>query len=329
MKFNLKIVENKSKYFLVSAAIIVLALILGIIYALTGNGFAKLGMEFQGGYSLNIQYGTKLTAENYNEYYAELKDIVENVKDTNGNPYNIKIGSNIMQGSDTTTAIQIKYRAIGDEDSMDIVNAAIKEAILEQNTHNASIGTSNIVTASVSSRLLSSALYSMLFAMALMLIYVAFRFELVSAYVAILSILHDVLIMTAFMIIFHIEINSTFIAAIITILGYSINNTIIIFDRLRDLNKNKEKGTMPNYLANKAVNDSLNRTINTSFTTLITITLVAVIGVPSIRIFAFPIIIGLISGLYSSNCISPSIWSIFRNHDYKRAQEAKSKKIKA
>lgn len=334
MKSNLKIVENKKKYFIVSAAIVVLALIMGLIYALTGNGFAKLSMEFQSGYSLNVVFGTDLSRENYDETYAAVKDVVENLKDSKDEPYNIVIGSNIMQGKDETAAIQIKFKPIGSDEYMVDVVDELKAALTEKffsgaNEFSGHVENSGLVTPQVSSELLASALYSVICAMVLMLIYVAFRFELTSAYVAILSILHDVAIMTAFMIIFHIEIGSSFIAAIITILGYSINNTIIIFDRLREVNKNKEKGALPNALANKAVNDVLSRTINTTFTTLITITLVAIIGVPSIRIFALPIIVGLISGLYSSNCISPSIWSIFRNHDLKRARETKIKKAKA
>lgn len=332
MKFNLKVVEQKKKYFFVSAAIIIFALIMGLIYTLTGESFVNLGMDFTGGHTITINLSTRLTTKNYDEYYANVKDVVENLEDDKGVSYGIKIGSNIMQGKDDKAAIQIKFRSVGSAEYMETtVIPAVKEALTDEffsETHG-TVKYDGVMTAAASSELLASALYSIICAMVLMLIYVGFRFELTSAYVAILSILHDVAIMTSFMIIFHIEINATFIAAVITILGYSINNTIIIFDRLREINKNKVKGTLPNDLANKAVNDSLSRTINTTFTTLITISLVAILGVPSIRIFALPIIVGLISGLYSSNCISPSIWSIFRNHDLKRANEMKTKKAKA
>ena len=116
--------------------------------------------------------------------------------------------------------------------------------------------------------------------------------------------------------IFHIEINSTFIAALITILGYSINNTIIIFDRVRENIKfyaNKRlngKLVKPAYIANKSVQETIWRSINTTLTTLIMIAMVAIIGVTDIRIFALPIIFGLLAGIYSSVFMAPTIWAM-------------------
>ena len=110
-----------------------------------------------------------------------------------------------------------------------------------------------------------------------------------------------------------IEINSTFIAALITILGYSINNSIIVFDRVRENMKSSyAKNMSAEDIANKSVKETLLRSINTTITTLIMIGMIAIIGVRDIRIFAFPIIIGLFAGTFSSIFIAPSLWALFQ-----------------
>ena len=154
-----------------------------------------------------------------------------------------------------------------------------------------------------------------------MLVYIVIRFELLSGLAAVVALAHDMLMMVCFMAIFHIELNSSFIAALITVLGYSINNTIIIFDRVREnmrfmFGKKGPNGKLikPAYIANKSVQETVWRSINTTITTLITISLVAIIGVSSIRIFALPIIFGLISGTYSSIFLAPTIWSMLASY---------------
>ena len=133
----------------------------------------------------------------------------------------------------------------------------------------------------------------------------------------------------------HIEINSTFIAALITILGYSINNSIIIFDRVREnMRSVYAKDMTSEQIANKSVRETLMRSINTTITTLIMIVMVAILGVTDIKIFAFPIIIGLISGTFSSIFIAPSLWALFqrvgkknKNNDNKPDYKKTKKKV--
>lgn len=133
--------------------------------------------------------------------------------------------------------------------------------------------------------------------------------------------------MFSFMAIFHIEISSTFIAALITILGYSINNTIIVFDRIRENSKSLYyKNSTATFIANQSIRETLMRSINTSITTLITIAMVAIIGVPSIRVFALPIIAGLLAGTFSSIFISPSIWAMWKDRKRKLPKSDKEKK---
>jgi len=147
-------------------------------------------------------------------------------------------------------------------------------------------------------------------AAALILVYVAIRFEILSGVAAVIALIHDLLVMSAFMIIFRIQVNSSFVAALITILGYSINNTIVLFDRVRE----NEKGYLlrdasPTELINTSVKDTLTRSINTTITTLITIVLLAIFGLSQMREFAMPIIFGLLAGAYSSVFVAPCLWA--------------------
>lgn len=167
--------------------------------------------------------------------------------------------------------------------------------------------------ATVSSELIFTAVLAVVLALIFMLCYIGLRFQLSSGIACILALFHDIIIMFSAMAIFRIEINSTFIAALITILGYSINNSIIVFDRVRENMKAVgAKNMTPEDIANKSVKETLLRSINTTITTLIMIGMIAIIGVRDIRIFAFPIIIGLFAGTFSSIFIAPSLWALFQ-----------------
>ena len=158
--------------------------------------------------------------------------------------------------------------------------------------------------------LLKNAILSVLIASALMLIYIAFRFDLNSGLAAVFGLIHDVLIMLSFMVIFRsvIQMNSSFIAAALTIVGYSINNTIVIFDRIRE-NAKKMPNAPREEVSNVSIKESLGRTVCTTVTTLITIVALCILGGASIREFALPIIVGILSGVYSANMINPYIWA--------------------
>lgn len=194
--------------------------------------------------------------------------------------------------------------------------ATVNEVMAIADNYGGMVSDGGQTSSTVSSEILKSALLAVSVALLLMLVYIIIRFELLSGIAAVLALLHDILIMVCCMGIFHIEINSTFIAALITILGYSINNTIIIFDRVRENIKfyaNKRlngKLVKPAYIANKSVQETIWRSINTTLTTLIMIAMVAIIGVTDIRIFALPIIFGLLAGTYSSVFMAPTIWAM-------------------
>lgn len=167
------------------------------------------------------------------------------------------------------------------------------------------------VSATVGSELLGSSLQALLIAAVLMLIYISFRFELLSGLSAVLALVHDVLVMLSMYAIFRLPVNTSFIAAMLTIIGYSINATIVIFDRVRENTKYLKKETFSN-IVNTSIWQSMGRSVNTSVTTLITIVMVYILGVTSVREFALPIIIGIVCGTYSSIFLAGSFWCLLR-----------------
>ena len=183
-------------------------------------------------------------------------------------------------------------------------------------------GDVNYVGPVAGATLLKNAFISVLLASVLMLVYIAFRFDFNSGVAAVFGLLHDVLMMLAFMVLLRhfVQMNSSFIAAMLTIVGYSINNTIVIFDRIRE-NARKMPTAAREDVVNRSVKECLGRTINTTLTTLITIVALYVLGVDSIKEFALPIIIGILSGVYSANMINGYVWAALEER--RRAPKAK------
>ena len=168
--------------------------------------------------------------------------------------------------------------------------------------------------------LIKNAIISILIASGAILVYIWIRFELKSGISAVIALMHDVLVMIAVTAIIGIQINSSFIAAILTILGYSINDTIVIFDRIRENIKRMGSKAAMAEIVDKSINESIVRTLNTSITTIFAISALYILGVESIRDFTLPILVGLVSGTYSSLFIASPIWA---------AWDKKSKKLKA
>ena len=295
-------VKNRSKVCLIiSAAIMVIALIMTI----TGNGI-NLGIDFEGG--LSMQYDLKTAAN---------KDDVETVLNGMGiSSYTVTV-----QGSGNNE-INVRIKDVAKDDIQN-VQAEFEKGIQEKYPDAASIGDVNYVGPVAGATLVRNAIVSVLLASVLMLIYIAIRFDLNSGLSAVFGLLHDVLIMLSFMVIFRsvIQMNSSFIAAALTIVGYSINNTIVIFDRIRE-NAKKMPNAPKEEITNRSIRESLGRTICTTVTTLITIVALCILGVASIREFALPIIVGILSGVYSANMINGYVWAFLE--EKRRSRKAKA-----
>jgi preprotein translocase SecF subunit len=184
------------------------------------------------------------------------------------------------------------------------------------------------VTAGYSSKLLENALLALAVALVLIMIYIVFRFELRSGIIAVVALFHNVLIMIALTAMLRIQINAPFVAAVITIVAYSINDIIVIFDRIRE-NKIKPlyKGFSYGEIANISIKENLTRTFNTFFTTIVTITILVIISVSEIQEFALPIMMGLIAGLFCSIFIAPSLWVLLETASVKN-KEKRALKVK-
>ncbi|MBO4954119.1 MAG: protein translocase subunit SecF [Clostridia bacterium] len=201
---------------------------------------------------------------------------------------------------DGTTA-KVKMESAISASYLDVVNEAIRQAyspLISQDDVSPSIGNEMKTTALVTS----------IIAALLMLVYIAFRFEILFAVSAVACLLHDLLIVVAFYAFFRIPVNINFIAAILTVLGYSINATVVIFDRIRE-NVKTMKRESPDAIADKSIWQTMGRSINTTLTTLIMVVLLLVLGVASIKLFALPLLVGMIAGTYSSIFLAGPIWA--------------------
>lgn len=280
---------------MISAGIMLLALVL----ALAGLG-VNLGLDFTGGLVIKYQMNTAFDQADVEEALRS-QGIAE---------------FQISKAGKEQTELQIRIKEISDEGVQALrtgLEASLSEKYPQMDTQNAEVGYVGPVAGRT---LIQNAFFSVLLASVLMLVYIAFRFDFNSGVAAIAGLIHDVLIMLSFMVLFRsfIQMNSSFIAAMLTIVGYSINNTIVIFDRIRENAKAANFNTVSrSELVTASVKQCLGRTINTSLTTLITIVTLYIMGVSAIKEFALPIIIGLLSGLYSANLINGYIWALMEN----------------
>ena len=174
------------------------------------------------------------------------------------------------------------------------------------------------VSASVGKDLRNAAFSAAGLACLLILIYIVIRFELRSGIAAIVALVHDILVMLSMYVVFQIPFNINFIAVALTILGYSINATIVVFDRVRE-NRKISGDTPIDEVMDRSIWQTMTRSINTTLTTLFTIVTILIFGVSAIRSFALPLLIGVLSGCYSSVCIAGPVWSKLRKIGKKAA----------
>ena len=303
-------IANRSRIFIyISLAIMVVALVM----TLTGNGI-NYGIDFTGG--LNMEYKMNSTFDH--------ADIEAALKEQNITDY--KIATSGQNGD----VLQLRIAHLSDESEIQTLQTKLQETLLATYPE---MDVTNVTTAYVGpvagAALIRNAILSVVIASLLMLVYIAIRFDFSSGIAAVIGLLHDVLVMVSFMVILRnfVQLNSSFIAALLTIVGYSINNTIVIFDRIRENNR-KLSGRSGDEIVNISVKESLGRTINTTLTTLITIITLYVVGVDAIREFSLPIIVGILAGAYSANLINGYVWSALNTclSNMKKNSKLKAKK---
>ncbi|MDO5378181.1 MAG: protein translocase subunit SecF [Clostridia bacterium] len=285
MKFEMK--NHLKPCATVSIAIMVIALVM----TLTGHGM-NLGIDFTGGTLMTYNMGAQFEVADIEAALAS-----SGVTD-----------AQIAKTGEENTQVQIR---ISDKENTDDLRDALETALAETYPDIAYVDISRV--GAVAGRdLISNAVKSVALASILMLLYIAVRFDFYSGLAAVIGLVHDVAIMLSFVVIFSslIRVETTFIAALLTIVGYSINNTIIIFDRIRE-NSHKAgvRSKTREEIVNLSVTESLPRTLNTTITTLLTIVTLYVLGVDSIKQFALPLIVGILAGTYSANLINGYVWA--------------------
>lgn len=286
---------NTRTFLLISVAIMVVALIL----SLCGMGM-NMGIDFTGGSLLRYEMGQDYDV---NAVEGVLKDLGVTESQI------AKAGD-----GDVKTEVQIRLKLVDDSETLrSDLEHKLKEIYPELSFINI-----EHVGAVAGQDLIRNAVMSMLIVFACLLIYIGIRFDFASGLAALVALVHDVLIMVSFMVFFSslYQVNSSFIAALLTIVGYSINNTIVIFDRIRETSKRAEfRAGSKQAVVEYSVGSTLSRTINTTLTTLLTLVTLYILGVTSIREFAFPLIVGMLAGTYSSVLLSGQIWAHWMDHD--------------
>lgn len=292
---------RKAVFFAISGIIIAAGFIGMAVHAANDSNALNYGLDFVGGTSTTADFGKEYTIEEIES------DIIPVVCDVIGEK---DVMANKVEG---TTQITVKTRTLSLEE-----REQLNAALVENFGVDESAITSQSISSTVSSEMRSDAVIAVIVSTICMLIYIWIRFKDIRfGASAIAALLHDVLVVLAFYALLRISVGNTFIACMLTIIGYSVNDTIVIFDRIREnLGKTAERQTpeMLAEVANRSLTQTLSRSINTSITTFIMVFMLFLLGVASIREFALPLMAGLICGAYSSICIATELWYVMKVH---------------
>lgn len=321
---KVKVVDKLKIWAIIPTVILLVAIIVFSIFAAVESDASKgmnLGLDFTGGSAITITFNKDLNDADFNAYSQRVIDVINSVAESNNDKYDC--GEAQKTGSGSDTGIYIKYQN-GHADIQE-VNIQIKNALVEEFAAEGINADDNInitsISSSAASKLVKQAIIAVLVTWAVVLVYIIIRFEFLSGVAAVVGLLVDVIVMISCTTIFRVQVNTTFIAALITIVSYSINNTIVVFDRVREHVKNQGTAlTYANvgYEVNNAVRESFNRSIASTITTMLTILVLCIIGVDSIQQFCLPIIFGLVSGVNSSLCLAPSLYVVMKSSYLKR-----------
>ncbi len=287
---NFKFTENRVKFLLLPILIIAIGAVMFFV-----RGF-NFDTEFVGGIRMQINVGAEF----------ENQEIADLVIQTAG-----EVAAPVVQKVGDGTQATVKMSELDDETKAKLTAAITEkygeEAIMSMNSASASFGT----------QVQRKALIYTLIALLCILAYIAVRFEVKSAVMAVVALAINVVVMMAVYLISYVPLNTTFIAAMLTVVGYSINNTIVVFDRIRENMRgfNAKKGQIVSDVVDRSIKESIGRTLNTTITTLITIVLLYIFGVESIKSFAFPLIVGVVIGAYTSVFVASPFWAAWKTSE--------------
>jgi len=287
------------KVFIVISLILMAPGIIGLVTLPFGLNLFNMDVDFLGGVTMTYDVGEQADTD-------KVEEIASGVLEG-------KLSS-VTTSGDTGTKVVVKSLYVDNETRDSLYNALL------ETYPDATVVSSNSVSASVSSDLRNSAILSALVAVICMLIYIGIRFDFRSGLAAVVALCHDILVMLSAYVVFRIPFNANFIAAALTILGYSINATIVVFDRARENYKASPKADFADVM-DRSIWQTFTRSLNTTITTLLAITVVLIVGVTSIRNFCWPLFVGVLAGCYSSVCISGNVWTRLRKHKKQKKEK--------
>lgn len=294
-------------FFAVSVAVILIGFVFMGVNAGTGKGALNYSLEFKGGTSTNVTFDKAYTLKEIDE--TMIPDLEKVTDDPN---IQVQTVANSNQVIFKTQTLDLEKR-----------EAFAKYMADEFGVEEKDITTENI-SSTVSSEMRVDAIIAVAIATVFMLLYIWLRFKDIRfATSAVVALIHDVLVVLAFYVIARISVGNTFIACMLTIVGYSINATIVIFDRIREEMKTKKRGEELDVLVNRCITRTLTRSIYTSLTTFVMVAVLFIMGVSSIKEFALPLMVGIICGAYSSVCITGALWYVMKTKIGKKSESAK------
>jgi preprotein translocase SecF subunit len=296
MKFNINFMGNSKKYFILSVTLIAVILVSLFVFGL------QLDIQFRGGAMITYGYDGAIDV---NAFSAEADSLL-------ASPVSVRESSDLATGLQTLVVTLPGSQNMTADEILDFTSGL--QAQFPDNSLRAEEVSS--VNPVIGADFLRKSLWAVAFASFLMVIFVAIRFRKIGGMSAgvmgLVALIHDVIIVFGVFVLFRIPIDDNFIAVVLTILGYSLNDTIVIYDRIRENRRLMGAKATYSELVNTSINQSLVRSINTTVTTILSMIVVAVVayvyGVTSIQSFALPMIAGLISGTYSSVCIAGPLW---------------------
>ncbi len=305
--------SKKKIFFSCSIAVIVLGFVFMGINAGTTGKVLNYSLDFVGGTSTSVTFNEDMDLSTID------KEVVPVFSSITGD------GSVQVQKVAGSNEVIFKTREL-DVTEREALNDALEESF----GVNKELITAETISSTISSEMKSDAIVAVIIATICMLVYIWFRFKDIRfAASSVIALMHDVLVVLAFYAVAKVSVGSTFIACMLTIVGYSINATIVIFDRIREnLGKMSKKDSLEE-LVNRSISQTLSRSIFTSLTTFIMVAALFVLGVTSIREFALPLMVGIVCGTYSSVCITGALWYVLRTKVKKKeAVPVKKKKNK-
>ncbi len=295
---------KKKWFFSVSAALAIAGfVVMGVYHVNTGDAL-NFSLEFKGGTATTVTFDKAMTLDEVN------KDVLPYVEEIAKSAVQIQTVQNSNEIIFKSASLNVEQREAMDKMFMDNFN--IPQSMI----------TTETISSTISDEMKSDTIVAVLVAIVCMLIYIRIRFSDIRFGISsVVALLHDVLIVLAFYAVARVSVSNTFIACMLTIVGYSINATIVIFDRVREnMAEMTRKETLKD-VVNKSVTQTLSRSIFTSFTTFIMVAALYVLGVTSIREFALPLMVGILCGTYSSICIAGGLWYVLREKFPPRPEE--------